>query len=220
MNKKFIRHVIYYEDYYLNFFNAQKEEVRKKLNWTLQLISIQERIPEKFFKHITGSDALFEIRVEVGSDIFRVFSFFDKGNLVVLVNGFQKKTQKTPKSEIKMAEKLKKEYLEPNIIDNNMNIEDKKITTFESHLDSQYGKIGTNARDIYEEEFESFQLGILIQEMRKERGMTQEQLALKCGTTKNYISKIENNASDIRLSTLMRIIRQGLGGHLKLSLTA
>ena len=112
MNKKFIRHVIYYEDYYLNFFNAQKEEVRKKLNWTLQLISIQERIPEKFFKHITGSDALFEIRVEVGSDIFRVFSFFDKGNLVVLINGFQKKTQKTPKSEIKMAEKLKKEYLE------------------------------------------------------------------------------------------------------------
>ena len=83
-----------------------------------------------------------------------------------------------------------------------------------------HGKIGTNARDIYEEEFESFQLGILIQEMRKERGMTQEQLALKCGTTKNYISKIENNASDIRLSTLMRIIRQGLGGHLKLSLTA
>jgi phage-related protein len=112
MNKKFIRQVIYYEEYYLDFFNAQKEEVRKKLNWTLQLISIQDRIPEKFFKHITGSDAIFEIRVEVGSDIFRVFSFFDKGNLVILVNGFQKKTQKTPKAEIKMAEKLKKEYLE------------------------------------------------------------------------------------------------------------
>jgi phage-related protein len=112
MNKKFTRQIIYYEEYYLDFFNAQKEEVRKKLNWTLQLISIQDRIPEKFFKHITGSDAIFEIRVEVGSDIFRVFSFFDKGNLVILVNGFQKKTQKTPKAEIKMAEKLKKEYLE------------------------------------------------------------------------------------------------------------
>jgi phage-related protein len=112
MNKKFIRQIIYYEEYYLDFFNAQKEEVRKKLNWTLQLISIQNRIPEKFFKHITGSDAIFEIRVEVGSDIFRVFSFFDKGNLVIFVNGFQKKTQKTPKAEIKMAEKLKKEYLE------------------------------------------------------------------------------------------------------------
>lgn len=101
-----------------------------------------------------------------------------------------------------------------------MNTKDIKITTFDSHLDEQYGKIGTEARDNYEEEFESFQLGMLIQEMRKELGMTQEQLALKCGTTKSYISKIENNASDIRLSTLMRIIRQGLGGHLKLSLTA
>lgn len=109
---KFIREVIYYENYYLDFFNAQKEDVKKKFNWTLQLISTQDRIPEKFFKYITGSAGIFEVRVEFGSDIFRVFSFFDEGNLVVLVNGFQKKTQKTPKSEIKMAEKLKKEYLE------------------------------------------------------------------------------------------------------------
>lgn len=112
MNGEFIREVIYYEDYYLDFFNAQKDDVKKKFNWTLQLISTQDRIPEKFFKHITGSEGIFEVRVEVGSDIFRVFSFFDKGNLVVLVNGFQKKSQKTPKSEIKMAEKLKNEYLE------------------------------------------------------------------------------------------------------------
>lgn len=111
MNQKFIREVVYYEDYYLDFFNAQKEDVKKKLNWTLQLISTQQRIPEKFFKHLTGSDGIFEVRVEVGSDIFRVFSFFDKGKIVVLVNGFQKKTQKTPKSEIKMAEKLKVQYL-------------------------------------------------------------------------------------------------------------
>ncbi len=113
MNGKFIREVIYYEDYYLDFFNAQKEDVKKKFNWTLQLISTQERIPEKFFRHMAGSDGIFEVRVEVGSDIFRVFSIFDKGNLVILVNGFQKKTQKTPKAEIKLAEKLKKEYLEP-----------------------------------------------------------------------------------------------------------
>ena len=112
MNGKFVREVIYYEDYYLDFFNAQKEDVKKKFNWTLQLISTLDRIPEKFFKHMTGSDGIFEVRVEVGSDIFRVFSFFDKGNLVVLVNGFQKKTQKTPKAEIKLAEKLKNEYLD------------------------------------------------------------------------------------------------------------
>jgi DNA-binding XRE family transcriptional regulator len=101
-----------------------------------------------------------------------------------------------------------------------MKTENKKITTFSEHLDAQYGESGTETREKFEEEFESFKLGVLIQEMRKERGLTQEQLALKCGTTKTYISKIENNASDIRLSTLMRIIRQGLGGHLKLSLTA
>ena len=100
-----------------------------------------------------------------------------------------------------------------------MKTENKKITSFTEHLDSQYGKTGTETREKYEEEYETFELGVMLQEMRKERGMTQEQLALKCGTTKSYISKIENNTSDIRLSTLMRIIRLGLGGHLRLSLT-
>jgi phage-related protein len=74
------------------------------------LISQHERVPEKYFKYITGSTGLYEIRVEVGTDIYRVFSFFDKGQLIILINGFQKKTQKTPASEIQTAEKLKKEY--------------------------------------------------------------------------------------------------------------
>lgn len=93
----------------------------------------------------------------------------------------------------------------------------KKITSFADHLDEQYGKKGTAKRDKFEEGFEAFKLGVMIQELRKEQGLTQEQLAEKCGTTKTYISRIENNASDIRLSTLMRIIREGLGGHLRLS---
>lgn len=91
-----------------------------------------------------------------------------------------------------------------------------KLTSFSDHLDQQYGVKGTPEREQYEQEFEAFKLGALIQELRKEHGLTQKQLAEKCGTTKTYISRIENNASDIRLSTLMRIIRQGLGGHLKL----
>lgn len=95
----------------------------------------------------------------------------------------------------------------------------KKLTSFSEHLDLQYGKLGTAERDQYEEEFEAFKLGVMIQELRKEQGLTQEQLAQKCGTTKTYISRIENNASDIRLSTLMRIVREGLGGNLKLSVT-
>ena len=94
----------------------------------------------------------------------------------------------------------------------------KNLTSFEDHLDQQYGKRGTAKREKFEEGFEAFKLGVMIQELRKENGLTQEQLAKKCGTTKTYISRIENNASDIRLSTLMRIIREGFGGHLKLSL--
>lgn len=110
MANSFLRDIVYFENYYLEFFNSQKIEVQKKFNWTLQLIATHERIPEKYFKHITGSEGIYEVRVEVGSDIFRVFCFFDKGKIVVLMNGFQKKTQKTPMSEIKLAEKLKQEY--------------------------------------------------------------------------------------------------------------
>jgi len=91
-----------------------------------------------------------------------------------------------------------------------------KIVLWDSHLDKKYGKIGTPKRDKYEEEFEAFKIGVLIQEARKRRHLTQEELAIKVGTTKNYISRIENDASDIRLSTLLRIIREGLGGRLSL----
>jgi HTH-type transcriptional regulator / antitoxin HipB len=92
------------------------------------------------------------------------------------------------------------------------------LTSWDDHLDKKYGKQGTSTREKYEQEFEAFKIGVLIQEARKRQNLTQEQLAEKVGTTKNYISRIENNASDIRLSTLMRIINEGLGGHLKLSL--
>lgn len=98
-----------------------------------------------------------------------------------------------------------------------MKKENKNLTSFVDHLDKQYGKRGTSKREKYEEEFEAFKLGVMLQELRKDQGLTQEQVADKCGTTKTYISRIENNASDIRLSTLMRIIRDGLGGHLRLS---
>lgn len=112
MEDKYLREIFFYENYYLDFYEELKPNVKKKFNWTLELISTIEKVPEKYFQHITGSSGLYEIRVEVGSDIFRVFSFFDKGKLIILLNGFQKKTQKTPKNEIELAEKLKKEYLD------------------------------------------------------------------------------------------------------------
>ena len=91
------------------------------------------------------------------------------------------------------------------------------LVSWESHLNKKYGKRGTATRNKYEQEFEAFKIGVLIQEARLQQNLTQEELALKVGTTKSYISRIENDAIDIRLSTLIRIIREGLNGHLKLS---
>jgi HTH-type transcriptional regulator / antitoxin HipB len=94
----------------------------------------------------------------------------------------------------------------------------KNFTTLDEILDTKYGTRGAEKREKWEQEFEAFRLGVLLEEARIKLGMTQEQLAEKCGTNKSYISRIENNASDIRLSTLMKIIQQGLGGQLKLTL--
>lgn len=95
-----------------------------------------------------------------------------------------------------------------------------KLVSWDSHLDKKYGKNGTASRNKFDEEFEAFKIGVIIQEARKNQHLTQEELALKVGTTKNYISRIENDASDIKLSTLIRIVREGLGGHLKFSFDA
>ncbi len=107
-----VRNIFFYKRYYLDFFQKLKPEVQKKFNWTLQLVATLERVPEKYFKHLSGTNGLYEIRVEVGVEIFRVFCFFDRGNLIILANGFQKKTQKTPINEIELAEKIKTDYFD------------------------------------------------------------------------------------------------------------
>ena len=94
----------------------------------------------------------------------------------------------------------------------------RNITTLDEILGKKYGEKGNPKREEWEQQFEAFRLGALLEEARTKLGMTQEQLAEKCGTNKSYISRIENDASDIRLSTLMKIIQKGLGGHLKLTL--
>lgn len=112
MGQSFIRNIFYYKEYYLDFFKNQTKEVQKKFNWTLQLISTIDRVPSKYFQHMEGTEGLYEIRVEVGNNIFRAFAFFDEGQLIILANAFQKKTQKTPKNEIGLALKIKKEYFD------------------------------------------------------------------------------------------------------------
>ena len=104
------RTIIFYKDYFEEFFEKQREKVKAKIIWTLELIQELDRIPETYLKHIENTDGLFEIRIQQGSDIFRIFCFFDQGQLIVLTNGFQKKTQKTPKKEIEKALKIKQDY--------------------------------------------------------------------------------------------------------------
>ncbi len=98
-----------------------------------------------------------------------------------------------------------------------MKAKNKNLTTFEEHLEKQYGKRGVKKREAYEQGFEAFKLGILIKQERQKMKLSQSQLAKKAHTNKSYISRIENDASDIRLSTLAKIVQQGLGGKLKIS---
>lgn len=106
----FEREIFAYKRYFLDFYEGLEDDVQRKVEWTLNLIRVTRQVPEKYFKHLEGTKGLYEIRVEAGSNIFRIFAFFDQGNLVVLGNGFQKKSQKTPKQEIVRALKIKWEY--------------------------------------------------------------------------------------------------------------
>jgi len=104
------RTIIFYKDYFQAFFLKQGDKVKDKIIWTFDLIEELQRVPETYLKHIENTDGLYEIRVQLGRNIIRIFCFFDQGQLVVLAHGFQKKTQKTPKKEIEKALKIKEEY--------------------------------------------------------------------------------------------------------------
>ncbi len=110
MEEEKLRISFLYKNYFTDFYIIQKPKVKEKIIWTIKLVETLRIVPEEYFKHLESTDGLYEIRVKYGSDIFRIFSFFDNGRLIVLANGFQKKSQKTPKQEIEKAEKIKVEY--------------------------------------------------------------------------------------------------------------
>ena len=105
-----IRKIEFYKDYFTDFYTTLNSKTQEKFEYVFKLVKQSERIPKKFFTHLKSTSGLYEIRVEFQSNIYRVFCFFDEGKLIVLLNGFQKKTQKTPRKEIEIAERLKKEY--------------------------------------------------------------------------------------------------------------
>lgn len=105
-----LRTIRLYKNYFKDFYVEQTKTVRDKINYVLKLVETQRIIPKKFFKQIEGSDGVYEIRIEIESNIYRIFCCMDGGAIVVLFHAFQKKSQKTPQREIKRAETLKKEY--------------------------------------------------------------------------------------------------------------
>ncbi len=105
-----MRKVEPFEGYYWEFYNKQSKSVQTKIDYVLHIIITIEQIPKKFFKHI--EDGIYEIRIKSGSDIYRIFSFFDEGKLVILLHGFTKKSQKPPRKEIKKAIELRSKYYE------------------------------------------------------------------------------------------------------------
>lgn len=109
---EYVRDILIYGDYFADFYDGQTSQVKRKINYVLSLVRVEEKIPAKFFKSIESVNGLFEIRIEAEGNIYRIFCCFDKGRLVVLFHGFQKKSQKTPKKEIEKAAALMKAYFQ------------------------------------------------------------------------------------------------------------
>jgi phage-related protein len=105
-----VREIIFFDNYFIEFYQDQNDKVKGKIQYVLEVIKQVDRVPEKFLKHLTGTNGLYEIRVEYQSNIYRIFCCFDEGKLIVLFNGFQKKSQKTPKGELEKAVKIMNSY--------------------------------------------------------------------------------------------------------------
>jgi phage-related protein len=116
------REIITYGNHFLEFYSKLNQSVQQKIDYVFELIKTIDFIPVRFFKHMENTDGLFEVRVEYESNIYRIFCFFDEGKLVVLINAFQKQSKKTPKKELVLAEKLKKQYF----IDKKIDLEHEK----------------------------------------------------------------------------------------------
>lgn len=106
-----IRKVTSYKNYFVDFYKAQDDKIQEKIEYVLDLIRFERQVPKKFFKALENTDGIYEVRVITTFKSIRILCFFDNGNWIVLVNCFVKKTQKTPRKEVKLAEKLKKEYI-------------------------------------------------------------------------------------------------------------
>lgn len=162
-------------------------------------------IPKQYFKKLVNTDGLWEIRISQGNNIFRLLCFFDGDDIIIVTNGFQKKTQKTPKQEINLAENRKKEYLTR-----------KRMDDLNKYIADRKKKDPVFAKD-FDKGYKNFSIGVLLKMAREEAGLTQEQVARKLQTKKSAISRIENHAEDIRLSTIKRFA-EAVGRNIELNI--
>lgn len=188
---------------------SQPLKVQDKIFKIIEAIETLERVPVNYLKAIEGTKGLYEARIGLASNIWRVFCFFDEGRLVVLLNGFVKKSQKTPKEEIQKALLLMQQYF---------NHETMEIKSWKEVKDEVYGAKGTERRDGLERDFEAFKIGLLLRKAREEKNLTQNQLAELIDKNRAYISRIENNGSNLTLKTLYDIVEKGLGGKVTISI--
>lgn len=188
------RKIIAYENYYKDFFDTLDKGTQEKVLYGLLLLKTQDRLPAKYVKFL--KEGLYELRIEWQGNIYRIFFCYDEGHIVILFNGFQKKTQKTPDREIDKALKLKK---------NIMSEKELKMFDVDAQLDAVFGKEGTPERKAAEDRANAFFTGQIIEEARKKANMTQAELAEKIGTNKSYISRVETGKTEPKVSTFYRI---------------
>jgi len=204
-----MRKVIFYETAggkcpAADFLDALPGKQAQKISWVLQLIEELEIVPSVCLKKLINTDEIWEVRAAAGSDIFRLLCFFDGQQLVVVAHAFQKKTQKTPKQDIKKSGRAQKGLFQEN----------KAMKDLKSYIEER------KARDLdfaqgYDSGYLEFKIGAMLRAAREEAGMTQEQLAQKLHTKKAAVSRIENHAEDIKLSTLARFA-QAFGRKLRI----
>ncbi len=115
------REIRFHENYFIDFYLSLDSSIQEKIEYVFKVIRTMDRIPQKFLTHIEGTDGLYEIRIKESSDIYRIFCCFDAGRIVILFNGFQKKSQKTPRKEIDKALRIKQNYFNSKKETNNEN---------------------------------------------------------------------------------------------------
>lgn len=182
-----------YKTYFRDFINTLTDPEARKVFYIIDMLKTQERISSKFVKYIR--DEIYELRAEHNGNIFRVFFIFDEGNIVILFNGFQKKSQKTPQNEINKAIQLKKNIMQEN-----------NIVSVDAMMDKRFGKVGTPEREAFRKEAYTYCVGQIISDARKREKVTQQELASRVGTNKSYISRIEKGSVEPGAGMFLRIL--------------